>query len=157
MICAAVDPGAEGAVAFLDTRTGHGWGEPVDTSDATALADLLRAQAPAMVAVEVPVGRPPKTGGYAQISRQWRAIGCAEGVVMALGLPLVRLRPQEWQHVAFSGRARPESYAERKRLSLRLARERWPGAHLDRAKDSGLADALWIAYAVALREAGSRP
>ena len=148
MIFAAVDPGAEGAVAFIDTRTGHGWGEPVDTTDAGSLADLLRAQAPATVGVEVPVGRPPRTGGYAQISQQWRAIGCAEGVVLALGLPLVRVRPQQWQRVAFCARAKPETYAERKRLSLRLARERWPSAKLDRAKDSGLADALWIAHVV---------
>jgi hypothetical protein len=154
VITAAIDPGVQGAVAFLDTATGQAWGETLDTGDATALAELLRAQAPARVAVEVPVGRPPQTGGYAQISRQWRAIGCAEGVVLALGLPLVRVQPREWQRAAFAGQAKPASYAERKRLSLRLARERWPGAHLARAKDSGLADALWIACAVARCEAG---
>ncbi len=152
MITAAIDPGAQGAVAFFDTRTGQGWGETLDTSDATALAELQRARVPVHVAVEIPVGRPPHTGGYAQISRQWRSIGCAEGVVMALCLPLIRVRPQDWQRVAFAGRAKPATYAERKRLSLRLARERWPDARLDRAKDSGLADALWIAYASALRD-----
>lgn len=149
MICAAVDPGVSGAVAFLDTQTGRGWGEVLDTTDGAALAEVLRAQAPGAVGIEVPVGRPPHTGGFVQISRQWRAIGCAEGVVLALGLPLVRVQPREWQRLAFAGRAKPESYVERKRLSLRLARERWPGAQLDRAKDSGLADALWIAGAVA--------
>jgi hypothetical protein len=149
VIVAAVDPGVAGAVAFLDTRSGSGWGEILDTTDGVALAELLRAQTPGTVAIEVPVGRPPHTGGYAQVSKQWRAIGCAEGIVLALGLPLVRVQPKDWQRVAFAGQAKPESYAERKRLSLRLARERWPGARLDRVKDSGLADALWVALAVA--------
>lgn len=149
MIVAAVDPGVAGAAAFLDTKTGVGWGEILDTTDGAALAELLRAQAPGVVGIEVPVGRPPHTGGYAQISRQWRAIGCAEGIVLALGLPLERVQPRAWQLVAFAGQAKPASYAERKRLSLRLARERWPGARLDRVKDSGLADALWVALAVA--------
>ena len=66
-----------------------------------------------------------------------------------MALPLVRVQPREWQRVAFAGQVKPASYADRKRLSLRLARERWPGARLDRVKDSGLADALWIATAVA--------
>ena len=145
---AAIDPGTVGAVAFLATKTGEAFGEIIDTSDGIALAELLRAQAPRVVGIEVPVGRPPKTGGFAQLTKQWRAIGCAEGVVLALGLPLVRIQPQEWQRVAFAGRAKPKSYAERKRLSLRLARERWPGARLDRVKDSGLADALWMALVV---------
>lgn len=149
MIVAAVDPGVAGAAAFLDTKTGDGWGEILDTTDGAALAELLRAQAPTVVGIEVPVGRPPHTGGYAQISRQWRAIGCAEGIVLALGLPLERVQPRAWQFLAFAGQAKPASYAERKRLSLRLARERWPGARLDRVKDSGLADALWVALAVA--------
>lgn len=149
MIVAAVDPGVAGAVAFLDTRTGGGWGEVLDTTDGSSLADVLRAQAPGTVAIEVPVGRPPHTGGWKQISQQWRAIGVAEGVVLALGLPLVRMQPKDWQRLAFAGRTKPKTYAERKRHALRLARERWPGAHLDRAKDSGLADALWIAATVA--------
>jgi hypothetical protein len=152
MIVAAIDPGANGAIACIDDATGVGWAEPMDTTDGAALADHFRANIGTtngtyrLVAVEVPTGRPPKTGGWRQISQQWRAIGCAEGVVLALGLPLVRVRPQDWQRVAFAGHAKPDSYAERKCLSLRLARERWPGAHLDRVKDSGLAEALWIAY-----------
>lgn len=149
MIVAAVDPGVAGAVAFLDTHTGRAWGEILDTTDGASLAEILRAQEPGVVGIEVPVGRPPHTGGYAQISRQWRAIGCAEGSVLALGLPLVRVQPKAWQRLAFAGRTKPKTYAERKRHALRLARERWPGAHLDRVKDSGLADALWIAAAVA--------
>ncbi len=153
VIVAAVDPGLAGGVAFLDTRTGQGFGEILDTTDAVALAEVLRAHAPSAVGIEVPVGRPPHTGGYAQISRQWRAIGCSEGVVLALGLPLVRVQPKEWQRLAFAGRTKPKTYAERKRHALRLARERWPGAQLDRVKDNGLADALWIAAVVASREA----
>jgi len=57
--------------------------------------------------------------------------------------------------VAFAARAKPKTYTERKRLSLRLARERWPGARLDRVKDSGLADALWIALVVARLDSGT--
>lgn len=146
MIVAGCDPGLAGAVAFIDTSGGEAWGEVLDTTDGGALAELLGAHAPRMLALEVPVGRPPGTGGYAQISRQWRAIGCAEGVALALRIPLMRVGPQQWQRVAFCSRAQPKTYAERKRLSLRLARERWPGARLDRAKDSGLADALWLAF-----------
>jgi hypothetical protein len=154
MLVAAIDPGVQGGIAFLNMKTGEAFGETIDTTDAPALADLLRAHAPRTVGVEVPIGRPPKTGGYAQLTRQWRSVGCAEGVVMALGLPLVRIQPQQWQRLAFAGHAKPKTYAERKRLSLRLARERWPGARMDRAKDSGLADALWMALAVSRQQPG---
>ena len=128
MIVAAVDPGVEGAVAFLDTRTGSAHGETLDTGDAVALAEVLRAGAPDVVAIEVPVGRPPKTGGYAQISRQWRAIGTAEGVVMALRLPLVRVDHKAWQRLAFAGRAKPEGpgYPGSRRVLIRVARPEYP-------------------------------
>lgn len=76
--------------------------------------------------------------------------------VHARPLPLVRVEPKEWQRLAFAGRTRPKTYAERKRHALRLARERWPGARLDRVKDSGIADALWIAAAVATERGTGR-
>ena len=153
-VVAAVDPGVTGAVAFIDLRTLEGWGESVDTTDAVTLAEVLRTHTPFVVGLEVPGGRPPHTGGWKQISQQWRAIGVAEGVVLALGLPLVRVQPKEWQRLAFAGRTKPKTYAERKRHALRMARERWPGALLDRMKDSGLADALWIALTVSRQELG---
>jgi hypothetical protein len=145
VIICGIDPGASGGVAFIDTDTLGGWGELIDTTDARTLATYIAAHEVAAVGVEVPTGRPPQTGGWKQISQQWRAIGCAEGVVLALGLPLVRITPASWQKLAFAGRATPKAYLDRKRLALRLARERWPGATHSRAKDSGIADALWIA------------
>ncbi|MEZ6008795.1 MAG: hypothetical protein R3F05_13660 [Planctomycetota bacterium] len=44
-------------MAFLDTGRATR-GETLDTGDAVALAEVLRAGTPDVVAIEVPVGRP---------------------------------------------------------------------------------------------------
>lgn len=142
-VLCGVDPGRSGAVGFL--RGAEAWGELLDTTDGSALADLILSAGPSVVAVEVPAGRPPQHGGWRSIAQQWRAIGVVEGVVLARGIPLVRVSPVQWQAEAFRGSKKPKDYAGRKSLSLRRARERFPGARLDRVKDGALADALWIA------------
>jgi len=139
----AVDPGKSGAWACIEGA--RGWGEVLDTTDAASLAAAIREQAPQLVAIEVGTGRGGPITSRVAVAGIARAVGVAEGVVVALGFPLVRVAPKDWQAVAFRGHGKPATYADRKRLSLRLARERWPGAGLVKAKDQAIADALWVA------------
>lgn len=149
MIYVGVDPGLHGALAVIDG--GSAYGELVDTTDGTAIRHLLAAiEASAsdiLVGVEVPVGRPPQRGGWKQISGQWRAIGVAEGVVMGMGLPLVRVVPKTWRALVDKRQPKGETYEEGKKRVLAAARQRWPQASLARAKDQPIADALYIALA----------
>lgn len=149
-----IDPGKHGAVAWL--VGGEAAGEHVDTSDAHALADVLRALCldwdPA-VGVEVPTGRPQGQGGVSQMFRQGRTIGICEGVVCALQLPLHTFTPVQWWNIAKPGK-RPKEAKPRKELSRTIARRKWPHVDLARVKDGAIADALHIAEALRRQEVG---
>ena len=132
----------------------------MDTTDGAEVRDLVAGQLEEGIrvhaAVEVPRGRPPKTGGYKQISTQWLGIGIPIGVLVGLSIGLTRMPPPAWQKLAFDGQKTPKAYADKKRLSLKTARERWPDVSLRRVKDGGLADALWMALAVQRAEIGAQ-
>ena len=149
MIYVGIDPGKRGGLGFLDG--GHAWGDWVDTTDGSAIRVHLRdlEAKDVIVGIEVPVGRPPQHGGWKQISQQWRAIGVAEGVVMGLGLPLVRVSPKDWRRLVEIRQPKNETYEQGKKRVLAAARQRWPQAGLDRVKDQPIADALYIAASLA--------
>ncbi len=162
MIVAGVDVGRTGAVAFLDTATGEGWGELVDTSDGGRLMDAINNAATDgrihAVGVEKVSSSPQM--GVASAFKFGMSYGSALSVVACLGLPLLHISPRQWQALAFKNQPRPKSGTRhkgganaatkaRKMAVLKAARERWPMASLDRVKDGALADALWICLATA--------
>lgn len=151
MILIGIDPGAMGAVGFLDTRTRRAWGEVVDTKDGHALRDLLDAYefgshddgSKAQAVVER-VHSSPQMGVKSAFSFG-ESFGVIRGVLCALNIPHTFVTPAAWYAVALAGRARPKKPAEKKKAVLAAAREQFPDARLDRVKDGAIGEALFMA------------
>lgn len=152
MICIGIDPGAAGAVAFLNTRTREAWGEVVDTKNGPDLVELLDKYEfgrsdddgeVAHAAVEK-VHSSPQMGVKSAFSFG-ESLGVIRGVLAALHIPYRMVMPGDWYKVALHGRARPKKPAEKKKAVLAAAREQFPGARLDRVKDGAVGEALFMA------------
>ena len=147
MICVGIDPGLTGAIAIIGVAV------PIEIHDMpvsaklagkgqqlnlAALHDMLRG-----IDGEVwleQVGPMPGQG----VTSTWgfgRSVGQIEGVIAALGLPILYVTPQKWK--------KPLGLIGRDKDAARtLAIQRFPAVArlLSRKKDCGRADALWIAY-----------
>ena len=146
----AVDPGASGALAFLDLAAGkldildmptvevkRGAKNKTEISP-QMLAALIRGRAP-LVAVLERVGAMPGQG-TASMYQFGRGVGMIEGVLAALQIPTEYVAPLVWQKAVGS---RDGKDGNRQR-----AAELFPAyAHLfARKKDNGRADAALMAY-----------
>lgn len=155
-IAIGIDPGKTGGVAILN---GHEcWAKCVDTSNPGELTDALTPilddwSGDDICAGIEKVGAMPKQG-VASSFNFGRSAGICEGVVTALAIPWRLVRPQDWQRLALDSRAKPQDRASHKKAILAAARARWPQVDLRRIKDSGAADALWIALWIARTELG---
>lgn len=142
-----VDPGASGAIAILrDGAAPEIHDMPVgkitvgkttrDRISPELLGDLIRSLMPVDAAyVEEVASRPGQ--GVSAVFTFGQAHGLILGAFSALGVRIVRVRPQTWQ-VATKSRGDPRV----------RALELYPGQtpHLKRVKDAGRADALLIAH-----------
>ena len=146
----SVDPGASGALAFLDLAAGkleildmptvevkRGAKNKTEISP-QMLAALIRGRAP-LVAVLERVGAMPGQG-TASMYQFGRGVGMIEGVLAALQIPTEYVAPLVWQKAVGS---RDGKDGNRQR-----AAELFPAyAHLfARKKDDGRADAALMAY-----------
>ena len=146
----AVDPGASGALAFLDLAAGkldildmptvevkRGAKNKTEISP-QMLAALIRGRAP-LVAVLERVGAMPGQG-TASMFQFGRGVGMLEGALAALQIPTEYVAPLVWQKAVGS---RDGKDGNRQR-----AAELFPAyAHLfARKKDNGRADAALMAY-----------
>ena len=136
-----IDPGASGAVALL-TTDGEALVEDYP-GDAVAAADLIR-QWRAVHKIELAclesVHAMPKQG-VSSMFKLGQNFGSWQGILAALGIPHVLVRPQAWQAGVLSKGDGPDT----KTQSLAAARRRWPDLELTRKKDHGRADALHLA------------
>ena len=155
MIVLGVDPGASGAVAVL----GGGRRDLIDMPTALIsvgksqrkrispelLAHELRSLMPVDVAYVEEVASMPRQG-LSSTFTFGQAHGLVLGTLAALGVRIVRVRPQAWQNVV-RGRGDPRP----------RALELYPhfAAELKRKKDEGRADAILIAHAGLLLEKGT--
>ena len=145
-----IDPGQTGGVAYLDGDGTLLDVVPMPVHDkevvATQLSQILKLwlsdneYATFGCAIEQ-VGSMPGQG-VASTFKFGKSFGIALGVVGSLGIPMIRIRPQEWKKtMGLSGKD--------KAASLGLASELWPshGVHWKLKKNDGLADAALIAEA----------
>lgn len=143
MYVVGIDPGLSGAIAWVE------WGGPMyRTADmpvmdgrvnATALADLLTSEeTPPMFAVVEQVSSMPGQG-VASTFKFGTAYGAALGVLGALEIPIVHVRPNRWKKDFGIGSDKEKGRA--------LAIDRWPNmaSELARKKDHGRAEAGLIA------------
>jgi hypothetical protein len=136
-------PGAHGAVAALMLPSGGA--EVADLPPSLSdLCDMLRGFVDPFAALEL-IQPMPKFGarGNYQIGQR---CGELRGILTALEIPFVEVRPQDWQKVVFRGEKRPAGKAG-KAASRAKAQAMWPQlAHeLRLVKHDGRADALHLA------------
>lgn len=147
-----IDPGQTGAIAaladgmpagFIDmpTRERKSGGLQVDGAVLAANLRGLRQQHPGAYtfAVLEQVGIMPGQGGMSNF-RFGQADGVVRGVLGALAIPVIEVRPEAWKKYLQLTR-------QDKDAARLLALQRFPGlaAMLARKKDVGRADALLIA------------
>ncbi len=146
-----IDPGKGGAVALIYPNFSHkvfDW--PGDATGAARILKEWQALAWIRLAVLESVHAMPKQG----VSSTFK-FGCNlgqwMGILAALEIPHVMLRPQEWG----AGLLKKIDGPDTKSRSLAAARRLFPNASLDRKKDHGRADALLMAWkAKILQEQG---
>ena len=171
MWTAGIDPGLEGAVAFLNNEPGAAtWTMPfvavIDTPVAIVgnkrqyliqdMVEILRVRRQEYGLGRVVLERVsamPKQGVVSMFNFG-RGLGLWEGICAGLGLPVWRVAPQSWKaYFGLRGGEKEQARVE--------AQRRWPTAALSRKKDHGRADALFLAlygiekWAVAAKESAA--
>lgn len=148
-----LDPGKTGALAAIVPVSGLVAVKdlPASLSD---LAALLRTWPAPFAALEL-IQPMPKFGAVGNY-RLGESCGNLRGLLTALAIPFVEVRPQDWQREVFRGERRPTGKAG-KAASRARAQERWPelAEQLRLVRHDGRADALHLAeYARRLQIGG---
>jgi len=145
MIVCAIDPGLNGAIAWVGV-SGTALIDVVDMPtievagkkkvNAAALAKLLESRQADLVVIEQ-VGAMPGQGVTSMYNFGYSA-GILEGVCAAMGLPVRMVRPATWKRQA--------GVPADKGACRMMAQRYWPGAdYFTRVKDEGRADAALLA------------
>lgn len=151
MRIAGIDPGLDGAVAFLP----DGWVRDTPTATVqngrkskrvylpTVMADTLRAMQPDHIVIESqqafsPPGR--RVGAGSMFSLGF-GFGMWQGIAAALGIPFTLVAPQTWKAEIMNGMGKEKDASRVQAMRL------FPQctAELVRKKDDGRAEALLIA------------
>ena len=131
---------------------------PPTPSDLYALlCEPREALSEMFVALEEPMAMPNQSSRTTAV--QFRNFGRIEGVLAATGLAVTLVSPAKWKRdlgllLTPAEKYDPETQlaltpsrltTARKRKALKMARELWPDAWIDRTKDDGRAEALLLA------------
>lgn len=142
------DPGLNGAIGIVHAdgtfhscedmpTSARGNGRVKREVDAAGLLHVLRP-----VASEIRFALVEKVGalpgqGVASMFSLGHSTGVIDGVLAALWIPHAAISPTKWKSQAGLPAEKP--------LVLAAARRRWPDAPLDRVRDHGRAEALYLA------------
>lgn len=146
MTVLGVDPGAKGAFAFVDERTGalvDVLDMPTITADgktrvtAQAIALLIAANKPTHAYVEKVGARPGQ--GVSSMFAFGQAVGAVDGVLAALGIPVTYVTPAQWKRELQVTKDKGSS----RRRAMQLAPQR--AGLFTRVKDDGRAEAYLLA------------
>lgn len=139
-----IDPGLKGAVALFNPDDYRVEDMPVSPQgvDPIALSELLGSWHPSYVFVED--NRAQGGNGSLANFSMGHSMGSIIAVVLMMGIPLHRVRPQAWQQGVGLGNVKA---ADRKEASRQRARELFPSVAplLARKADHNRAEALLIA------------
>ena len=140
-----IDPGLSGAIALLrdDLSLVAVFDMPVMTLrkgknqvNAAALANIIKRPGYTMTAYLEAVSAMPGQGVSSMFSFG-TSYGIVQGVLAALGIPVVLVTPQSWKKWA-------GLVGKEKDYARTLAQRLYPAAELSRKKDIGRADAILI-------------
>lgn len=136
-----IDPGQTGAIAVLsDGGIPKVWEWPGDEIAAAEIVrEIVFSFDVCLCALEA-VSAMPKQGVSStfKFGANW---GIWRGILAALQVPFILVRPQEWQKNIVPKKASPDE-----KPSLAVARRMFPDVDMHRKKDHGMADALLLAY-----------
>jgi hypothetical protein len=156
MICAAIDPGQSGGLAYINLDSGQVFTQkmPETTKDiCLALSDFKRRNA--FIILEAQHARPsgiihrknPQTGAdeYAPMrgsAASWtfaQHYGELRGLLVALEIPFVEMKPKDWMKASgIRPKGKTEKQTQWKNFLKEKAQERFPGTKVTLA----VADAL---------------
>lgn len=141
-----IDPGVSGGWAVIDENSRFvvgGLYERYDDIAYIANSDITKNGFACLEKVHSFPGQ-----GVASTFKFGTNFGWWQGVLWAWQVPYELITPKRWMKAVLdSGDHSPEH-------RLESARHRWPGAPLKRKKDSGVADALWLAEYARLKHMG---
>ena len=143
MIFMGIDPGKSGGIGMI--VAGHGSGDvmPIvsDEIDATEVARILTDVSPDMVAIERAQAMPKQ--GVVGMFRYGVGFGKILGVLEALKVPHVIVRPQQWKKVVLEGTQKDKDAA------ISFVKKAYPMVDLTpgakRKPHDGIADAVCLA------------
>jgi crossover junction endodeoxyribonuclease RuvC len=158
-----IDPGLSGGLAALGpagevlltrrmpvTRGARG------ELDAPGVLEVLRGladrHAVALVVLERVGARPAQ--GSASTFKFGHTAGRLQGLVEALGFPLILATPQAWMGAVLAGL--PKDRDRVKQATIQYCKRRWPGADLRGSAAAGARESDGICDALALAEYGRR-
>lgn len=159
-----IDPGASGAAVVIDGSGEVVYRELFAKKPLAAIAAELRANRYDLAVIEHVAAMPGQ--GVSSMFSFGESFGKVQGILMALEVPYVLLRPQAWQRaVGLSlpakreGQDRSSRTREIKQAIVDAACRRWPkqAGLWDKKKNYPLADALFIAEAARLTLTATRP
>lgn len=145
MICVGIDPGKGGAVALVSPCRLTYYLASVSYVDGSGylpkqMSAILRELAPDLCVLENQIAMPKQ--GRSSILTNGRGWGLWEGIIAALGIPLLPVRAQEWQKSVLRGVS-----GEGKERAVRAAENLLPLLSLPKSKanKSAVADAACLA------------
>lgn len=147
-----IDPGVSGAVACIvlpntyivwDTPTltvtvGKKHRNVMNLIECAAILEGFKAFGPAMAAIEW--AQPMPKQGVTSVFNYGEGFGSWLGILSALAIPFIRVRPQQWKKEILAGRE-----IVGKDTSRLAAMEMFPNVDFGKRKDAGRAEALLIA------------
>lgn len=139
MMWMGIDPGKDGAWAFIDSETGAAWAVPFDRGEFVKACKALEGEE--VVCCLEKVGAMPKQGVTSTFTFG-KTAGFLEGVLESCGIAYQLITPQKWK--------KEFSLDHTKARSVEVCRQLFPGVNLRRTerckKDhDGMAEALLMA------------
>ena len=125
-----IDPGKAGGIAVYDAEEGRVIALTTMPETPTDLFNFLKRYAKnSRVYMEL-VGGLPKMSGSGMFNFG-KGFGHLEMCLIALGMPLVEVRPQEWQKALGTGTKGSRTTNEWKTKLKEIAQKRWPTVERD--------------------------
>ena len=132
----AIDPGASGGIA-IEHNDGKRHFEPMPETEteihqilSEVLAASLREHVGAYAVLEQVGGFTGEGQPGSAMFRFGRGVGVIVGLLVAMGIPFIEVRPQAWQSAIGTGTRGTRSKPEWKRHLKDLAQKRNPGAKI---------------------------
>jgi len=137
-----IDPGKNGGIAIVSLN-GFRDAEVFEMLEIHEFAELMELNKNTISMVFIEKQQPYPKQGVVSTGNLMKHYGELIGVLVALKIPFKEVRPKEWQSVMMGSKHKKKSRREKKRASIRRAKEVFPTVEI--GNKDGIAEALLIA------------